>query len=118
VISIACWVMFPHWPKVIDWSGFASGVVVLDCDVSVIVVAVVVGVGVGVVVFTVGVVGDLSDVTLVSVFEVDVVFKNVAPSEFTAKQARRATKIKPGPLILRCTMSQCLLLFPLFKYDE
>jgi len=117
VISIACWVMFPHWPKVIDWSGFASGVVVLDCDVSVIVVAVVVGGGVvgvgvgvgvdvdvvvggGVVVFTVGVVGDLSDVTLVSVFVVDVVSKNVIPSEFTAKQARRATKIKPGPLIL------------------
>ena len=90
--------MFPHWPKVIDWSGFASGVVVLDCDVSVIVVAVVVGGGV--VVFTVGVVGDLSDVTLVSVFVVDVVSKNVIPSEFTAKQARRATKIKPGPLIL------------------
>ena len=89
--------MFPHWPKVIDWSGFASGVVVLDCDVSVIVVAVVVG-GVGV--FTVGVVGDLSDVTLVSVFVVDVISKNVIPSEFTAKQARRATKIKPGPLIL------------------
>ena len=89
--------MFPHWPKVIDWSGFASGVVVLDCDVSVIVVAVVVG-GVGV--FTVGVVGDLSDVTLVSVFVVDVLSKNVIPSEFTAKQARRATKIKPGPLIL------------------
>ena len=89
--------MFPHWPKVIDWSGFASGVVVLDCDVSVIVVAVVVG-GVGV--FTVGVVGDLSDVTLVSVFVVDVASKNVIPSEFTAKQARRATKIKPGPLIL------------------
>jgi len=104
VISIACWVMFPHWPKVIDWSGFASGVVVLDCDVSVIVVAVVVGVvigvGVGVGVFTVGVVGDLSDVTLVSVFVVDVASKNVIPSEFTAKQARRATKIKPGPLIL------------------
>ena len=90
--------MFPHWPKVIDWSGFASGVVVLDCDVSVIVVAVVVGGGV--VVFTVGVVGDLSDVTLVSVFVVDVISKNVIPSEFTAKQARRATKIKPGPLIL------------------
>ena len=90
--------MFPHWPKVIDWSGFASGVVVLDCDVSVIVVAVVVGGGV--VVFTVGVVGDLSDVTLVSVFVVDVVIENVIPSEFTAKQARRATKIKPGPLIL------------------
>ena len=90
--------MFPHWPKVIDWSGFASGVVVLDCDVSVIVVAVVVGGGL--VVFTVGVVGDLSDVTLVSVFVVDVVSKNVIPSEFTAKQARRATKIKPGPLIL------------------
>ena len=90
--------MFPHWPKVIDWSGFASGVVVLDCDVSVIVVAVVVGGGV--VVFTVGVVGDLSDVTLVSVFVVDVLSKNVIPSEFTAKQARRATKIKPGPLIL------------------
>ena len=90
--------MFPHWPKVIDWSGFASGVVVLDCGVSVIVVAVVVGGGV--VVFTVGVVGDLSDVTLVSVFVVDVVSKNVIPSEFTAKQARRATKIKPGPLIL------------------
>ena len=90
--------MFPHWPKVIDWSGFASGVVVLDCDVSVIVVAVVVGGG-GVV-FTVGVVGDLSDVTLVSVFVVDVLSKNVIPSEFTAKQARRATKIKPGPLIL------------------
>ena len=87
--------MFPHWPKVIDWSGFASGVVVLDCDVSVIVV-----VGGGVVVFTVGVVGDLSDVTLVSVFVVDVVIENVIPSEFTAKQARRATKIKPGPLIL------------------
>jgi len=98
VISIACWVMFPHWPKVIDWSGFASGVVVLDCDVSVIVVAVVVGGGL--VVFTVGVVGDLSDVTLVSVFVVDVLSKNVIPSEFTAKQARRATKIKPGPLIL------------------
>jgi len=98
VISIACWVMFPHWPKVIDWSGFASGVVVLDCDVSVIVVAVVVGGGVGV--FTVGVVGDLSDVTLVSVFVVDFLSKNVIPSEFTAKQARRATKIKPGPLIL------------------
>ena len=105
--------MFPHWPKVIDWSGFASGVVVLDCDVSVIVVAVDVGGGVvvvavvvvvvvggGVVVFTVGVVGDLSDVTLVSVFVVDIVSKNVIPSEFTAKQARRATKIKPGPLIL------------------
>ena len=90
--------MFPHWPKVIDWSGFASGVVVLDCDVSVIVVAVVVGGGL--VVFTVGVVGDLSDVTLVSVFVVDVASKNVIPSEFTAKQARRATKIKPGPLIL------------------
>ena len=90
--------MFPHWPKVIDWSGFASGVVVLDCDVSVIVVAVVVGGGL--VVFTVGVVGDLSDVTLVSVFVVDVVIENVIPSEFTAKQARRATKIKPGPLIL------------------
>ena len=90
--------MFPHWPKVIDWSGFASGVVVLDCDVSVIVVAVVVGGGL--VVFTVGVVGDLSDVTLVSVFVVDVLSKNVIPSEFTAKQARRATKIKPGPLIL------------------
>ena len=90
--------MFPHWPKVIDWSGFASGVVVLDCDVSVIVVAVVVGGAV--VVFTVGVVGDLSDVTLVSVFVVDVISKNVIPSEFTAKQARRATKIKPGPLIL------------------
>ena len=75
--------MFPHWPKVIDWSGFASGVVVLDCDVSVIVVAVVVGGGL--VVFTVGVVGDLSDVTLVSVFVVDVVSKNVIPSEFTAK---------------------------------
>ena len=90
--------MFPHWPKVIDWSGFASGVVVLDCDVSVIVVAVVVGGGL--VVFTVGVVGDLSDVTLVSVFVVDVVSKNVIPSEFTAKQARRAAKIKPGPLIL------------------
>ena len=90
--------MFPHWPKVIDWSGFASGVVVLDCDVSVIVVAVVVGGGL--VVFTVGVVGDLSDVTLVSVFVVDIVSKNVIPSEFTAKQARRATKIKPGPLIL------------------
>ena len=90
--------MFPHWPKVIDWSGFASGVVVLDCDVSVIVVAVVVGGGL--VVFTVGVVGDLSDVTLVSVFVVDVISKNVIPSEFTAKQARRATKIKPGPLIL------------------
>ena len=90
--------MFPHWPKVIDWSGFASGVVVLDCDVSVIVVAVVVGGGL--VVFTVGVVGDLSDVTLVSVFVVDVVFENVAPSEFTAKQATRAPKIKPGPLIL------------------
>ena len=74
--------MFPHWPKVIDWSGFASGVVVLDCDVSVIVVAVVVGGGL--VVFTVGVVGDLSDVTLVSVFVVDVVSKNVIPSEFTA----------------------------------
>ena len=90
--------MFPHWPKVIDWSGFASGVVVLDCDVSVIVVAVVGGGGV--VVFIVGVVGDLSDVTLVSVFVVDVLSKNVIPSEFTAKQARRATKIKPGPLIL------------------
>ena len=90
--------MFPHWPKVIDWSGFASGVVVLDCDVSVIVVAVVVGGGL--VVFTVGVVVDLSDVTLVSVFVVDVLSKNVIPSEFTAKQARRATKIKPGPLIL------------------
>ena len=90
--------MFPHWPKVIDWSGFASGVVVLDCDVSVIVVAVVVGGGV--VVFTVGVVGDLSDVTLVSVFVVDVVFKNVAPSEFTTKQATRTTKIKPELLIL------------------
>ena len=90
--------MFPHWPKVIDWSGFASGVVVLDCDVSVIVVAVVVGGGL--VVFTVGVVGDLSDVTLVSVFVVDVISKNVIPSEFTAKQARRAAKIKPGPLIL------------------
>ena len=87
--------MFPHWPKVIDWSGFASGVVVLDCDVSVIVV--VVGV---VVVLSVGVVGDVSDVTLVSVFVVDVLSKNVIPSEFTAKQARRATKIKPGPLIL------------------
>ena len=90
--------MFPHWPKVIDWSGFASGVVVLDCDVSGIVVAIVVGGGL--VVFTVGVVGDLSDVTLVSVFVVDIVSKNVIPSEFTAKQARRATKIKPGPLIL------------------
>ena len=90
--------MFPHWPKVIDWSGFASGVVVLDCDVSVIVVAVVVGGAV--VVLSVGVVGDLSDVTLVSVFVVDVASKNVIPSEFTAKQARRATKIKPGPLIL------------------
>ena len=91
--------MFPHWPKVIDWSGFASGVVVLDCDVSVIVVVVGVGVGVGVV-LSVGVVGDVSDVTLVSVFVVDVVFKNVAPSEFPAKQATRATKIKPEPLIL------------------
>ena len=80
--------MFPHWPKVIDWSGFASGVVVLDCDVSVIVV--VVGV---VVVLSVG-------VTLVSVFVVDVVIENVAPSEFTAKQATRATKRKPKPLIL------------------
>ena len=87
--------MFPHWPKVIDWSGFASGVVVLDCDVSVIVV--VVGV---VVVLSVGVVGDVSDVALVSVFVVDVVFKNIAPSESTAKQATRATKIKPEPLIL------------------
>ena len=86
--------MFPHWPKVIDWSGFASGVVVLDCDVSVIVV-----VGV-VVVLSVGVVGDVSDVTLVSLFVVDVVFENVAPSEFTAKQATRATKIEPEPLIL------------------
>jgi len=95
VISIACWVMFPHWPKVIDWSGFASGVVVLDCDVSVIVV----GVGVGVV-LSVGVVGNVSDVTLVSVFVVDIVFKNVAPSESTAKEPTRATKIKPEPLIL------------------
>ena len=89
--------MFPHWPKVIDWSGFASGVVVLDCDVSVIVV--VVGVGVGVV-LSVGVVGNVSDVTLVPVFVVDVVFKNVAPSEFPAKQATWATKNKPEPLIL------------------
>ena len=105
--------MFPHWPKVIDWSGFASGVVVLDCDVSVIVV--VVGV---VVVLSVGVVGDVSDVALVSVFVVDVVFKNIAPSESTAKQATRATKIKPEPLILCRTMRQCLLLCPLFKYDE
>ena len=87
--------MFPHWPKVIDWSGFASGVVVLDCDVSVIVV--VVGV---VVVLSVGVFGDVSDVTLVSLFVVDVVFENVAPSEFTAKQATRATKIEPEPFIL------------------
>ena len=87
--------MFPHWPKVIDWSGFASGVVVLDCDVSVIVV--VVGV---VIVFSVGVVGDVSDVTLVSVFVVDVVIENVAPSEFPAKQPTRATKRKPEPLIL------------------
>ena len=87
--------MFPHWPKVIDWSGFASGVVVLDCDVSVIVV--VVGV---VIVLSVGVVGDVSDVTLVSAFVVDFVFENVAPSEFPAKQATRATKIKPEPLIL------------------
>jgi len=87
--------MFPHWPKVIDWSGFASGVVVLDCDVSVIVV--VVGV---VVVLSVGVFGDVSDLTLVSVFVVDVVFKNVAPSEFAAKQATRTTKRKPEPLIL------------------
>ena len=90
--------MFPHWPKVIDWSGFASGVVVLDRDVSVIVVAVVVSGGVGV--LSVGVVGDVSDVTLVSVFVVDVVFKNVVPSEFTTKQATRATKRKPEPLIL------------------
>ena len=76
--------------------------VVLDCDVSVMVVVVVgVGVGVGVgVVLSVGVVGDVSDVTLVSVFVVDVVFKNFAPPEFTAKQATRATKIKPEPLIL------------------
>ena len=88
--------MFPHWPKVIDWSGFASGVVVLDCDVSVIVVVV----GVVVIVLSVGVVGDVSDVTLVSVFVVDVVFENVAPSEFTVKQATRATKRKPKPLIL------------------
>ena len=80
--------MFPHWPKVIDWSGFASGVVVLDCDVSVIVV--VVGV---VIVLSFG-------VTLVSVFVVDVVFKNFAPPEFTAKQATRTTKRKPEPLIL------------------
>jgi len=87
--------MFPHWPKVIDWSGFASGVVVLDCDVSVIVV--VVGV---VVVLSVGVFGDVSDVTLVSAFVVDSVFENVAPSEFTVKQATRATKRKPEPLIL------------------
>jgi len=95
VISIACWVRFPHWPKVIVWSGFASGVVVLDCDVSVIVV--VVGV---VIVLSVGVVGDVSDVTLVSAFVVDFVFENVAPSEFTAKQPRRASKINPEPLIL------------------
>ena len=88
--------MFPHWPKVIDWSGFASGVVVLDCDVSVIVVVV----GDVVIVLSVGVVGDVSAVTLVSLFVVDVVFKNVVPSEFTAKQATRATKIKPEPLIL------------------
>ena len=108
--------MFPHWPKAIDWSGFASGVVVLDCDVSVIVV---VGVGVGVgVVLSVGVVGDVSDVTLVSAFVVDFVFENVAPSEFTAKQATRTTKTKPEPLILWCSMRQCLLLCPLFKYDE
>ena len=54
----------------------------LDLDLGVGVgVDVDVVVGGGVVVFTVGVVG-------------------VIPSEFTAKQARRATKIKPGPLIL------------------
>jgi len=95
VISIACWVMFPHWPKVIDWSGFASGMVVLDCDVSVMVV--IVGV---VIVLSVGVVGELFDVTLVSVLVVGVVFENVAPSEFTVKQPTRATKRKPKPLIL------------------
>ena len=67
--------------------------VVLDCDVLVIVV-------VAVVVLSVGVFGDVSDVRLVSVFVVDVVFKNVAPSEFAAKQATRSTKRKPEPLIL------------------
>ena len=86
--------MFPHWPKVIDWSGFASGVVVLDCDVSVIAVVVFVEF-----VLSVGVFGDMSDLTLVSVFVVDV-FKNFAPPEFTAKQATRTTKRKPEPLIL------------------
>ena len=87
--------MFPHWPKVIDWSGFASGVVVLDCDVSVIAVVVFVEF-----VLSVGVFGDMSDLTLVSVFVVDVVFKNFALPEFTAKQAKRTTKRKPEPLIL------------------